>query len=126
MAVQKPYLEFHAVDLDTGWEVPPGYPSGIEQKILAGSLDEANKRGSRTRLIRFEPGTRTTEPFVHDYWEEVYVNAGDLIAVDAEGNPAGERLTTNTYACRPPDTPHGPFKSETGFLALEIHYYDPA
>jgi hypothetical protein len=126
MAVPKPYLEFHAVDLETGWEVPPGYHSGIQQKILAGSLDEARKRGSRTRLIRFEPGTCTTEPFVHDYWEEVYVIVGDLVAVDAKGNPVGERLTANTYACRPPRTPHGPFKTETGTLALEIHYYDPA
>ena len=46
-------------------ETPRGYPNGIEQKILSGALDEANKRGTRTRLLRFAPGVFTTKPFVH-------------------------------------------------------------
>jgi hypothetical protein len=58
------------LDIASGREVPPGYPAGIRQKILAGSLDEAGKRGSRTRLLRFDPGVYTTAPFVHDYREE--------------------------------------------------------
>lgn len=29
------------------------------------------------------------------------------------------------YCVRPPGVPHGPFKSETGCLLLEQHYYDP-
>ena len=68
MPTNKPHLEFHSVDMNAGWETPPGYPAGIEQKILAGTLDEANKTGSRTRLLRFQPGIHTAEPFVHDYW----------------------------------------------------------
>ncbi|MFC1577849.1 hypothetical protein ACFL36_02445 [Thermodesulfobacteriota bacterium] len=47
----KEHLEFFTLDLSSGWEVPEGYPEGIEQKILAGSLDETNKKGSRTRLL---------------------------------------------------------------------------
>ena len=43
------HLEFHTLDLDTGWETPAGYPSGIKQKILAGALDEESKKGRRTR-----------------------------------------------------------------------------
>lgn len=125
MAIDKAYLEFHAVQLDEGWQAPLGAPAGIEEKILAGSLDETNKRGSRTRLIRFAPGAHTTKPFEHDYWEEAYVLAGDLIAGGGDYG-ALERFGPNAYACRPPGTPHGPFKSETGCLALEIHYYDPA
>src|SRR5436309_1156379 len=66
MPVNKEHKEFHAVDMTTGWEVPPGYPPGIEQKVLAGALDEASKRGGRTRLLRFQPGVYTTAPFVHD------------------------------------------------------------
>ena len=86
MAVNKAHDEFHAVDMTSGWEVPPGYPPGIEQKILSGGLDEAAKRGSRTRLLRFAPGVFTTAPFVHDYWEEVYLMSGDLtVGNDAEG-----------------------------------------
>ena len=125
MTVGKPHLEFHGVDLASGWEVPPGYPDGIEQKILAGALDEPGRAGNRTRLLRFKPGAFTTAPFVHEYWEEVYLLSGDLfVGNDAQGR-GGERFEPNTYACRPPGAYHGPFKSETGCMLLEIHYYDP-
>jgi hypothetical protein len=79
LAINKLHDEFHTLDMASGWEVPPGYPSGIQQKILAGSLDEKGKRGSRTRLLRFDPGIYTTAPFVHDYWEEVFLLSGDLM-----------------------------------------------
>jgi hypothetical protein len=121
--IEKEHKEFHAVDLGAGWQVPVGYPPGIEQKILAGHLDEANRKGNRTRLLRFLPGVFTTKPFVHEYWEEVYLISGDLIVGDA-GNQ--ETFAPNTYACRPPGVHHGPFKSATGCLLLEIHYFDPA
>jgi len=124
MTVNKPHLEFHAVDMSAGWQVPPGYPAGIEQKILAGGLDEAGKSGSRTRLLRFAPGVFTTAPFVHDYWEEVYLIDGDLtVGNDAAGN-GGEAFAPGTYACRPPGAVHGPFKSQRGCLLLELHYYE--
>ena len=63
MPVNKAHDEFYTLDLKTGWEVPAGYPSGIQQKIISGGLDEVNKRGSRTRLLRFDPGVYTTQPF---------------------------------------------------------------
>jgi hypothetical protein len=120
----KPHLEFFALDLDEGWASPPGYPAGIQQKILASDLDEKRKTGSRTRLLRFAPGAYTTAPFVHDHWEEVYLMSGDLIVGnDAQGN-GGERFTAPTYACRPPGAVHGPFKSVTGCLLYEQHFYE--
>ena len=123
MPVNKPHLEFHTVDMQRGWETPPGYPPGIAQKILAGSLDEAGRSGSRTRLLRFEPGVFTTAPFVHGYWEEVYLVSGDLtVGNDAEGR-GGQSFPSGTSACRPPGAAHGPFKSEGGCLLYEIHYY---
>lgn len=126
MTNPKQHLEFEPVDLAQGWHVPPGYPEGIEQKILAGSLDEVAGEGNRTRLLRFHPGVFTTAPFVHDYWEEVYLLDGDLIVGnDDEGN-GGEAFGPPTYACRPPGAEHGPFKSENGCLLLEVHYYDEA
>jgi hypothetical protein len=126
MPVNKEHLEFHAVDLGSGWETPPGYPVGIKQKILSGALDEEGERGTRTRLLRFDPGVFTTAPFVHTYWEEVYLVSGDLtVGNDADGN-GGERFEPNTYACRPPGAEHGPFLSEGGCLLLETHYFDPA
>ena len=124
MTVNKPHLEFHAVDMTEGWRTPEGYPRGIEQKILAGALDEMRHAGSRTRLLRFAPGVFTTAPFVHDYWEEVYLIDGDLtVGNDAAGN-GGEGFAPGTYACRPPGAAHGPFKSTRGCLLLEIHYYE--
>ena len=125
MAINKAHDEFHALDMNSGWEVPPGYPQGIQQKILSGSLDEPGRRGSRTRLLRFLPGVFTTAPFVHEYWEEVYLLSGDLrVGNDANGE-GGEPFQPNTYACRPPGVHHGPFKSENGCVLLEIHYFDP-
>jgi hypothetical protein len=122
----KPHLEFMGLDMSEGWAVPPGYPDGIEQKILAADLDEDAKTGSRSRLLRFQPGVFSTVPFVHDHWEEVYLVEGDLtVGNDADGN-GGERFTAPTYACRPPGAPHGPFKSEGGCMLFELHYYPDA
>jgi hypothetical protein len=126
MPVNKKHDEFRALDMDSGWEVPAGYPAGIQQKILSGGLDEQNRRGTRTRLLRFAPGVYTTAPFSHEYWEEVYLLAGDLIVGNDEKGEHGESFSPNTYACRPPHAVHGPFKSINGCLLLEIHYFDPA
>lgn len=125
MTIDKEHLEFHALDMATGWSVPQGYPAGIQHKILAGALDEPQRRGNRTRLLRFAPGVYTTAPFVHEYWEEVYLLSGDLIVGNDAQGQGGCAFAPHTYACRPPGTPHGPFKSASGCLLLEIHYYEP-
>jgi hypothetical protein len=126
MAVNKLHDEFRMIDMEDSWEVPPGYPPGIKQKILSGALDEENRRGSRTRLLKFEPGVYTTERFVHTHWEEVFLVFGDLtVGENAEGQ-GGESFRPFAYACRPPGAAHGPFKSERGCLLYEIHYFDPA
>lgn len=124
MKVDKEHIEFQALDMNGGWHVPPGYPEGIEQKILAGSLDEENRQGSRTRLLRFAPGVFTTRPFIHDHWEEVYLIDGDLIVGNDANGDGGKSFAPNTYACRPPGVYHGPFKSERGCVLIEMHYYD--
>ena len=125
MAVNKKHHEFHTLDLTTGWEMLEGYPPGIQQKIIAGGLDEVNHRGSRTRLLRFEPGVYTTSPFVHEYWEEVYLVSGDLTVGNDASGEGGTSFAPNTYASRPPGAYHGPFKSRNGCLLFEIHYFDP-
>ena len=124
MGFNKGHKEFYTLAMGEGWETPPGYPSGIAQKIIAGGLDEGNKRGNRTRLLRFEPGVYTTEPFVHDYWEEVFLVSGDLIVGNDKQGKGGEKFEGYTYAVRPPGVYHGPFKSDNGCLLLETHYYD--
>ena len=120
----KEAVNFSKLDLEDGWELAPGAGPGIEMKMLSGYLDEDKKVGVRTRLIRFLPGSFNTEVFVHDYWEEVYMIRGSITL----GNDIGEnrKITTecHAYACRPPGTNHGPFRSDEGCLFLEIQYYN--
>lgn len=139
MAVEKAHKEFFSLDFGgndwtvrdgfpEGWALPDGYaPDALAaEKILAGSLDEARKQGSRTRILRMEPGFISTKPFVHDYWEEVYLLDGEMnVGHDGTGQ-GGETFSGPTYAVRPPGVYHGPFKTDKGALLLEIHYYDPA
>ena len=120
----KEAVNFSKLDIKDGWELAPGAGPGIEMKMLSGYLDENKKFGVRTRLIRFLPGSFNTEVFVHDYWEEVYMIKGSITL----GNDEGENLKITTqspaYACRPPGTNHGPFRSDEGCLFLEIQYYN--
>ena len=123
MGKGKPHIEFLSLDMDEGWETPPGYPEGIKQKVLTSDLDEDGKTGSRTRFLRFDPGAYSTEPFIHDHWEEVFLFEGDLIVGNDEFGEGGEQFVAPTYACRPPGVFHGPFKSEKGCTMHETHYY---
>jgi hypothetical protein len=123
MGFDKGHKEFHTLDMQGGWRKVPGYPPGFSEKIIAGDLDEKNKRGNRTRILRLEPGAFSTKPFVHEYWEEVFLLSGDLIVGNDEQGKGGEQFRNYTYAVRPPGVYHGPFKSETGCLLLETHYY---
>ena len=112
MSVNKEHKEFHTLDLEHRLGNAARLSEGDRAEDPSGSLDEAGRRGTRTRLLRFAPGEFTTAPFVHDYWEEVFLISGDLtVGNDAQGK-GGEPFPPNTYACRPPGAYHGPFKSE--------------
>ena len=126
MPFNKPHIEFEALNWEDGWTMAPGYPPHVKvyERILASDIDEKSKTGSRTRLLRFEPGQFTTTQFVHDHWEEVYLVSGDLTVGNDENGNGGEAFQAPTYACRPPGVWHGPFKSEGGCVLLEMHYYD--
>ena len=39
MGIGKPHIEFMKLDMDEGWETPPGYPPGMQQKVLTSDLD---------------------------------------------------------------------------------------
>ena len=125
MSKPKPHLEFVGVDMKNGWQSPGAdYPPGFAQKVLASDIDEVAKRGSRTRLLRIEPGAFSTEPFVHDHWEEVFLVQGDLVVGNDAKGEGGKSSQAYTYACRPPGVRHGPFASKSGCLLVEIHYYE--
>ncbi|PRG12301.1 cupin [Burkholderia ambifaria] len=128
MAINKLHDEFHTLDMQRDWRLPEGYDpaSGAQELILSGALDTERKRGSRTRLLRLPAGLHTKKPFVHDYWEEVFLVEGDLTVGNDEHGNGGSPFNGYTYAVRPPGAWHGPFKSNAGCVLLEIHYYDPA
>ena len=92
MTKQKPHLEFTRINSDTDWHTPVGYPDGIDQRILASDINEEDKSGSRSRLLRFKPGVYTTAQFIHDHWEEVYLVSGDLIVGNDENGNGGEKI----------------------------------
>ncbi|MFL6814794.1 MAG: cupin, partial [Bradyrhizobium sp.] len=62
MGYNKGHIEFTTLDLQEGFHNVPGYPPGFSERILAGSLDERNKVGNRTRILRIEPGAFSTVP----------------------------------------------------------------
>ena len=109
----KPELEFFPVD-DLSWVPVEGAPPGHYQKILT----EDPEIGFVTRLLKVDPGTASTETFVHDFWEEVYIVEGSQWD--------GDRLfKKGMYACRPPGMKHGPYRSEEGCTTLEFRYVRP-
>lgn len=124
MAQQREHKEFYQVDINKGWETIPGYDKRIQRKVLVSSIDYDNKCGGLTRLLRFEPGAYSTEPFIHDHWEEVFVLEGELIVDSDKNGKGGVPYPKNTHCCRPPNIFHGPFRSEHGCLLLESHYYE--
>ena len=76
MPINKLHDEFHSVAGKEGWQLPEGYELGA--------------------------GVDTKAPFVHDYWEEVFLVSGDLtVGNDAKGE-GGEPFSDYTYAVRPP------------------------
>lgn len=112
--LRKPELEFFDVAA-VEWTPVPGGVAGQTERILSADPDS----GIATRMLRFEPGTDTSQLGVlrHDFWEEVYVLEGELhdLALD-------EVFGAGTYACRPPGMPHGPWRSDPGCVTFEVRY----
>lgn len=97
------------------WQPVKGLEGIAEELTL--SIDAVT--GEYTRLTRFLPGADTT-PFggkVHDYPEEVFIVSGRLY-----DHAFGRWLEAGDYASRPPGEPHGPFKTDTGCLVLEVSF----
>ena len=112
-SVPKPEYEFHT---PTGeWRAASGKVTGIWQQVLSADPE----MGAYTGLTRYEPGTDTSPngPACHDYWEEIFILEGDLTDLRL-----GQTFHQGMYACRPPGMVHGPWRSESGVVMLEIRY----
>ena len=110
----KPEYEFHLPHGD--WVRAAGAAEGIWNQVLAADEDS----GAYTGLVRYEPGADSSPngAATHSYWEEVYILQGELTDLRL-----GQTFTQGMYACRPPGMVHGPWRSETGALMLEIRYF---
>ncbi|MEH6592528.1 MAG: cupin domain-containing protein [Halioglobus sp.] len=97
------------------WRNIPGLDDMVEEITL--SIDEST--GEYTRLTRFKAGADTTSlgGKSHEYPEEVFIVNGRLYdqAFDLW-------LEAGHYASRPPGEIHGPFKTETGCVVLELSF----
>jgi len=119
MPVNKQHDEFYTLDLTSGWETQPGYPKGIQQKILSGALDEnaavavrtwrLHDRSVRARLL----GKKSS--LCRAIWQSV---------TTIRGREACHSHLSPMPAARP-GAVHGPFRSDGGYLLMEIHYFDP-
>lgn len=90
--------------------------AGVMEKIL--SHDSAT--GDVTRLLRFDPGVETSGIITHDFWEEVWILEGSLIDLGKN-----QTFTAGMYACRPPGMVHGPYRTPSGCMTLEMRYGKP-
>ena len=123
MPMNKPHLEFHKLDMSEGWVTPPGYPSGIQQKILASDLDETRKMGGRTRLFRFAPGVFTTAPFVTTIGKKSICSQAILLS--ATTTKGRRRTVRGADLCLPAaGGPSRPVQVRSRLHALRDSYYD--
>lgn len=97
------------------WISVEGLEGAVEELTL--SSDEST--GEYTRLTRFHPGANT-ESFgekSHNYPEGIFIVSGRLF-----DKSFGLWLQSGHYASRPPGERHGPFRTDTGCVVLEISF----
>ena len=97
------------------WSPIEGLEGTAEELTLSSDPDT----GEYTRLTRFLPGADTSSfgGKCHDYPEEVFVVSGRLY--DAAFDTW---LEVGHYASRPPGEVHGPFRTDSGCVVLEVSF----
>jgi hypothetical protein len=97
------------------WQPIEGLEGAAEELTLSSDPDTQEY----TRLTRFLPGADTTAfgGKSHDYPEEVFIVSGRLY-----DEAFGLWLEPGHYASRPPGEVHGPFRTDTGCIVLEVSF----
>ena len=110
-----PYWNTLASERRDRWTPVKGLEGMAEEATL--SIDAAT--GEYTRLTRFLPGADTAAfgGKAHAYPEEVFVVNGRLY-----DHAFGRWLEAGDYASRPPGELHGPFRTDTGCVVLEVSF----
>ncbi|WP_411875935.1 cupin domain-containing protein [Vulcanococcus limneticus] len=97
------------------WAPVQGLETMAEELTL--SIDEES--GAYTKLTRFLPGADTASfgGKTHPYPEEIFIVSGRLYdeAFDLW-------LEAGHYASRPPGELHGPFRTDSGCVVLELSF----
>lgn len=93
--------------------------AGLEGMAEELTLSRDEQTGEYTRLTRFHPGA-DTQAFggkLHAYPEEIFIVSGRLYdaAFDLWLEPGH-------YASRPPGELHGPFRTDSGCVVLEVSF----
>jgi hypothetical protein len=90
--------------------------AGVSERVL--SRDDADA-AVLTRMVRWAAGLDTTPDGVirHDYFEEVFVLDGDLDDLTLD-----RTFRAGDYAARRPGMPHGPYRTATGCVMLEVRH----
>jgi quercetin dioxygenase-like cupin family protein len=89
---------------------------GVAEEVTL-AIDK--ETGDYTKLTRFKPGADTSSfgSKSHEYPEEIMIIEGRLY------DEAFDRwLEVGDYASRPPGEVHGPFRTDSGCVVLEISY----
>ena len=121
----KQHLEYFEINLDDGFTSVEGVP-GLSVRVLTGILDEEGKRGSITRLVKFAPGITFDRVIKRDCYQEVMILKGALLAASPTDPTAFKTFSAPSFATRPPDVSHGPYKAgPDGCVLLETKYYMP-
>jgi ChrR Cupin-like domain len=109
----KPALEFFNAEA-VAWTPVDDQP-GAHERVLA--HDPAT--GGLTRILRWAPGVDTSQlgAVVHEYVEEVFILAGSMHDLMFD-----QTFSVGYYACCPPGTVHGPWRTEHGCEMLQVRY----
>lgn len=104
-----------SAESDAGWTTVPGMEGIAEERIL--SLDPETEE--YTKLTRFLPGCDSTAlgPKIHPYPEEIFVVSGRIYDATFD-----RWLEPGDYISRGPFEVHGPFRTETGAVVLEVSF----
>lgn len=99
------------------WAPEAGIP-GLYAKTLARDGDT----GSYTRLLKFLPGTNTSQAGVqsHNHLEELWLVEGAIYDLTLEQN-----FTAGMYANRLHGMDHGPWEAAGGAITFELRDNDP-
>ncbi len=122
MVIQKEHKEFYTVDLNQGWETPPGYPKASSSKYWQAPWMKKTSAAFARAICASLPAFTRPRLLCTIIGKKFILSRGDLIVGNDANGDGGVSFPSNTYACRPPGTFHGPFKTEHGCLLLEVSH----